>query len=95
MKDYTPNIVKILYAYAPGSPGLVGALNALCHTAEENGHKNAKDSLAQEACEGLHTGPAAGVKCMKCYQAEQGYAEEELLLAEIAAAQARKEEEKK
>jgi hypothetical protein len=65
-------------------------LNALCHTAEENGHKAAKDALAQDVCEGLHVGPGSGLKCLKCYHAEQGFAAEEAVQAEMDAVAAEK-----
>ena len=85
MKDYRENIIRVLHAYAPGSDGLLTALDALCHTAEDIGRRAGRDTAAAEVCEGLHVQPAKGLKCRLCYQVEQNFHGTELVEAEYAA----------
>ena len=83
MRSYRDNIIRILNAYPFGSPGLLPALETICQTAEENGRRDSRDSLATEVCEGLHLDAPKGLKCRKCYEAEQGFATAEAVQAEI------------
>jgi len=71
---YGEPLVRILNNYPTGSPGLVAALEAICQTAETNGHKKAKNELALAVCEGLHVDPPSGLKCLDCHYAETSYA---------------------
>lgn len=84
MKNYQESVIRILNAYAPGTPGLAKAIEALCRTAEEWGIREGKNQSAQEVCEGLHAGPAKGLKCRTCYEVGNNFAEEEKVQAEIA-----------
>ena len=92
MRSYRDNIVRILYAYPPGTEGLVPALEAICRTAEENGAREASGKLAETVCEGLHTSPPRGLKCRSCYNAEQNMMETEKVLSEIEIANRQKDE---
>lgn len=58
-------------AYPPGSPGLLLALETLMKTALDTAKAEFDNDLAQEVCEGLHDGPAKGLKCRACYEAEK------------------------
>ena len=77
---------RILQAYAPGSPALVSALEAICSEAEKIGRKNAMRDMAAEVCEGIHPHASSGVKCLDCYYAEVRYEGAKAVEAEFAAA---------
>ena len=85
MTRYRDAITRVLAAYASG-PGLVQALDTLIKTAEDNARTLARDEVAQSVCEGLHDGPASGLKCRGCYEAEQIVGMEAQVNAEIAIA---------
>lgn len=80
---YGNPLVRVLQAYPPGSPSLIVALEAICSTAENHGHKKAKQELAEAVCEGLHEGPGTGLKCLDCYYAETQYAGVQQVKAEM------------
>jgi hypothetical protein len=75
---------RILAAYPPG-PGLIAALETYCRTIEEQGARRDANELAATVCEGLHHGEAQGLKCLKCYMAEQHFTQEAVIEAEIEA----------
>ncbi len=81
---YGNPLLMILQSYQPGSPGLMAALEAICTTAEANGHKGAEANLAMSVCEQLHTGPSSGLKCLDCHYAETQYAGQQEIEAEVA-----------
>jgi hypothetical protein len=60
---------RILNAYPPGL-ALLTALDTYIRTCEDTARSRARDEVASTVCEGLHAGPAQGLKCMACYQAE-------------------------
>lgn len=67
----------------PGGLGLVKALGALCQTAFQEGRQQARSEAAEIVCEGLHMDPPSGqIKCLDCYNAEQGMIEEIAVIAE-------------
>jgi len=76
---------RIVAAY-PVGPGLIAALETYCKTVEDQAFTRAKDHVAEGVCEGLHSGEAKGLKCLKCYMAEQHFHQEEIVSAEIASA---------
>ena len=81
---YGEPLVRVLNAYQPGSPGLIAALEAICKTAENVGHKRASNDLSMTVCEGLHKDPPTGIKCLDCYHAETGYAAMQQVQDEMA-----------
>ena len=83
MRSYRDNIIRILSAYPLGSEGLLKGLEAICHTAEQNGSMDGRDLVAQNVCEGLHASPAQGIKCRKCYETEAGFVATEGVMADI------------
>lgn len=85
-------IARVLAAY-PGGPGLVAALETLIRTAEENAYTRAKDDLAQRVCEGVHPGPASGLKCRACYEAERIIPIENQVRAEMEVARRLRDDE--
>jgi hypothetical protein len=46
------------------------ALETYVKTVEDRAEARAEDKLAEAVCEQLHTGPAKGLKCLACYNAE-------------------------
>jgi hypothetical protein len=56
-------------------PGLLMALETYVKTMEDGAEARAEDKLAQAVCEQLHAGPAKGLKCLSCYNAEAGVPE--------------------
>jgi hypothetical protein len=81
---YGNPIMRVLQNYQPGSVGLMAALEALCTTAELNGHKNATAELSTTVCENLHAHPSTGLKCLDCHNAETNYAGQQEIEAEMA-----------
>lgn len=65
-------IINRLLATYPMGPGLVAALAAYVRTEAEKGRATAKDEVAAGVCEGLHNGPAKGLACKACVDAERG-----------------------
>jgi len=82
---YGQGIAQVLASYGVANPSaaLIGALEVMVKTAEQNGKTMANTEIAQTVCEGLHAGPAAGLKCLKCYHAEHHFHEEAVVQAEI------------
>ena len=73
---YGEGISRVIAAYAPGmqnNPTLVSALEVMCKGAEDHGRVAYRDEVANGVCEGLHAGPGEGLKCRKCYDAEQDF----------------------
>jgi len=72
---YGDGISRVIAAYAPNAqnPTLVAALEVICKSAEEHGRVAFRDEVSEGVCEGLHEGPAEGLKCRKCYDAEQDF----------------------
>lgn len=72
---YGEGIARVIAAYAPGmqNPALIGALEVLCKSAEDHGRVAYRDEVASGVCEGIHEGPAEGLKCRRCYDAEQSF----------------------
>jgi hypothetical protein len=90
MADYSQGIANILNAY-DSMDQRIAAIQVLIATAEENQQRALVDEMAAEVCEGLHLGKAKGLKCRKCYNAEQNFNEEAKVEAEFAAAKERTE----
>lgn len=67
---YTEPLMRILMTYPPGSPGLLVALETYIKTCLDRAHAEFNNELASTVCEGLHNGPAKGLKCLACYEAE-------------------------
>ena len=83
LTKYGQSVAQVLAAYPPGSPGLIGAIETLIQTAEQNARMNAKDEIAATVCEGMHNGPASGLKCLSCYNAEVHFQQEMVVQAEM------------
>lgn len=80
-------ISRILAAYNANPNALVvRALETYISTAESQAKQDAQNEVADNICEGLHQGEAKGLKCLKCYMAEQHFHQEEVVRAEIDAA---------
>jgi len=92
MGRYNDPIRRVLAAYASG-PGLVDALEVLIKTAEDAAAGRARDEVASTVCEGLHEGPAGGLKCRACYDAEQLLPMEMQVKAEMTMARQRLDDE--
>jgi hypothetical protein len=84
MGKYASGIVNILNAYQ-GLEQRVAAIEILISTAEENAQIHSINDHVQAECEGLHDGPAAGIKCRKCYEAELRFPIEAQVEAEFKA----------
>ena len=87
---YGEAIQRVLNAYMPGvsiPPTVVAALETVIKTACDHAKAEVRDDFAERVCEGLHEGPAAGLKCMKCYLAEHHFNQEMVVQAEIDSAQ--------
>jgi hypothetical protein len=69
MGEYASKIQQVLNTYQ--GPPLIQALEILMKSAVERAVDIAR-SDASDVCEGLHFGPGKGLKCIKCYEAEQG-----------------------
>ncbi len=89
--SYREPILRVLSLYPPGE-SLVTALTTLLNTAQERARIAARDEIAMTVCEGLHVGPAAGLKCRKCYEVEQRLGEEAAVESERIAADPAAEE---
>lgn len=87
MSRWGEAIHKALVAYMPGIQVPVIAVNAietLIKTAEDRVGQVMADEIATRVCEGLHPGKeAAGLKCLRCYNAEHNYNEELAIQAEM------------
>ena len=74
MTKHTDPITRILDAYPPG-PGALLALETYCKTVEENalnrGRVEAQATTADTVCWRIHEGPASGLICQACYEAER------------------------
>jgi hypothetical protein len=79
---YGESVARVLAAYEHG-PALVAALETLISTACANAKAEVRDDFAERVCEGMHAGPAAGLKCLKCYLAEMHFNQEAIVRAEI------------
>jgi hypothetical protein len=66
---YGQAIVRILQTYAPGTPSLYVAIEALVQTAMGNVKQDARDEISNEVCQNLHDGPAKGLVCKRCFDA--------------------------
>lgn len=75
MSNHAAALNQIVQSYGL-TPQLITALEVYVKTAEDNALRHAKQLQAEDVCEGLHTPPAVGLKCMKCYMAEHHFAEE-------------------
>lgn len=71
MSRHIDLLSRILNAYPPGI-ALLTALDTYVRTCEDTARVRARDEVATTVCEGLHAGPAQGLKCGACYQAEMG-----------------------
>lgn len=75
---YIRGIQRVLSTYQFGSRSLIVALEALINTAMDNAEAAKKDELAELSCQGLHSGPPAGIICKRCFDAvETGQIPEE------------------
>ena len=61
---------RILNTYPPG-PVLLQALVTYAEGVVERAKHEAEQDMAQTVCQGLHDGPAKGLMCRTCYDAEQ------------------------
>lgn len=61
---------RIVNTYPPG-PVLVQALVTYAEGVVERAKREAEQDMAQTVCQGLHDGPAKGLMCKTCYDAEQ------------------------
>lgn len=66
---YGNAIVRIFQAYAPGSPSLYVAVEALVMTAMANVKQEARDEIANDTCQNMHEGPPKGLICKRCFDA--------------------------
>ncbi len=68
-------LTKIMNSYPPGA-ALISAIITYIHGVETRTEMRLRQELAnaaaETACEGLHEGPAVGVKCARCYETELG-----------------------
>ena len=84
---YGDPIARVLAAYMPGvgvPPALIGALETLIKTAQQNVQQVMRDEIAATVCEGLHPGrEPKGLKCLRCYNAEHNFNEEIAIQAEM------------
>ena len=71
MSRHIDPLTRIMNAYPVGL-SLLTALDTYVRTCEDTARIRAKDEIASTVCEGLHAGPAQGLKCGACYQAEMG-----------------------
>lgn len=91
MSRHGESIQRIIQAYSQG-PALVAALETYCKTLEDRAFTEAGKKTAEEVCEGLHAGPAMGLKCLSCYNAEHHIQQEMVVEAEIEQMRASKED---
>lgn len=83
---YGNAVAQVLAAYGVvnPSPALIAAMETLIKTAQDHAEIAGRDKIAQSVCEGLHKDDAAGLKCLKCYNAEHHFNEEIVVSAEIS-----------
>jgi hypothetical protein len=89
MGEYAAKIQQVLSTYQ--GPPLIQALEILIKSACERAADIARTD-ASDVCEGLHVGEPRGLKCLKCYEAEQGFADVVAAEAEIEAAKSMEED---
>ncbi len=74
-------LTKIMNSYPPGA-ALISAIITYIHGVETRTEMRLRQELAnaaaETACEGLHEGPAVGVKCQRCYEVEMGLTNSDL-----------------
>ena len=87
LSQFGSAIEKTLATYGHLPRVLVRQLEKIVLDAQARVRGAVEAEIASTVCENLHDGPAGGLKCLKCYQAEQTFYRQAEIEAERAISQ--------